>query len=115
MNHRPSDDPHGDPDPFVGNALRISCADAIELVTGYLDSSLDDADLQAFEEHTSLCEACQVYIDQVRRTIRITAAERDASVEVRPRDFPSLLELFAQQHPRAGDDSASSDQDGSAP
>ncbi|WP_278314748.1 zf-HC2 domain-containing protein [Lolliginicoccus levis] len=112
MNHHPGDATADEPDPFVDNALRISCADAIELVTDYLDNSLDDADLHAFEEHTSLCEACHVYIDQVRRTIRITAAGRDASVEVRPRDFPSLLELFAQQHPRTrdshGDDQAES-------
>nr|WP_225443096.1 zf-HC2 domain-containing protein [Lolliginicoccus lacisalsi] len=95
--------------------MRISCADAIELVTGYLDSSLDDADLQAFEEHTSRCEACQVYIDQVRRTIRITAAGRDTSVEVRPRDFPTLLELFAQQHPRTSNEPTGKDQDGATP
>src|SRR5918996_5589496 len=69
---------------FVDNELRITCADAIELVTDFLDDALSRDDLANFEAHLSLCEGCRAYLDQVRRTITITTQSRDQTVELTP-------------------------------
>jgi len=84
---------------FVENELRISCADAIELVTDFLDDALNLDDLANFEAHLSLCEGCRVYVDQLRRTITIVAESRDATVEVAPANFDQLVALFSQDPP----------------
>ena len=41
---------------FVDNELRITCADAVELVTDFLDEALSADDRANFETHLSLCE-----------------------------------------------------------
>lgn len=81
---------------FVDNELRITCADAVELVTDFLDDELSRGDLANFEAHLSLCEGCRVYLDQLRRTITITAASRDRTVELTPANFDQLLDRFAR-------------------
>lgn len=79
---------------FISNELRITCSDAVALVTDYLADALDESDLDRFEQHTRGCQACRVYVDQIRRTIRIAATTRDESVEVRPANFDALLAEF---------------------
>jgi predicted anti-sigma-YlaC factor YlaD len=84
---------------FVENELRISCADAIELVTDFLDDALSRDDLTNFEAHLSLCEGCRVYVDQLRRTITIVAESRDTAVRLAPPNFDQLVALFNQDPP----------------
>jgi predicted anti-sigma-YlaC factor YlaD len=86
---------------FVQNELRISCADAIELVTDFLDDALSHDDLTNFEAHLSLCEGCRVYVDQLRRTITIVAESRDTAVQLAPANFDELVALFNQPPPGA--------------
>lgn len=83
-------------DDFITNELRITCSDAVALVTDYLEDALAELDLDRFEQHTSACEACRVYVDQIRRTIRIAATARDASVEIHPANFDALMAGFCQ-------------------
>lgn len=83
-------------DDFVANELRITCSDAVALVTDYLEDALAESDLERFEQHTAECEACRVYVNQIRRTIRIAATTRDESVEIRPANFDSLMAEFEQ-------------------
>src|SRR5205823_12954349 len=52
--------------------LRITCADAIELMTDFLDDALSRRDLKNFQEHLTLCGRCRVYLDQIRRTTTLT-------------------------------------------
>jgi predicted anti-sigma-YlaC factor YlaD len=82
---------------FVDNELRITCADAIELVTDFLDDALSRHDMANFEAHLSLCEGCRAYLDQVRRTITIATESRDRTVELTPANFDQLLDLFTRQ------------------
>jgi anti-sigma factor RsiW len=42
----------------------------VELVTDYLEGRLDDAARQRFEAHVAECDACTLYIEQMRLTIR---------------------------------------------
>ena len=81
---------------FVANELRITCADAIEVMTDFLDDALSRDDLANFEAHLTLCEGCRVYLDQLRRTITITTESRDRTVELTPPSFDQLLDLFVR-------------------
>lgn len=82
---------------FVGNELRISCADAIELVTDFLDDALSHQDLENFEEHLARCEGCRVFLDQIRRTITLTAESSDMTVRMSPADFDQLAAAITRQ------------------
>jgi anti-sigma factor RsiW len=47
----------------------ISCQQLVELVTSYLDGSLDPESTQLFEEHLAVCPGCETYVEQFRVTI----------------------------------------------
>ncbi|TCC40332.1 anti-sigma factor family protein [Kribbella speibonae] len=65
----------------------MTCAEVVELVTAYLDGALDPETEQRFVEHLALCDGCEIYVEQIRRT----AAEvgqvepEDLSAETRDR------------------------------
>ncbi len=86
-----------DDNDFLRNDLRITCADAVELVTHYLDDALSTADLADFETHLGLCEGCQVFVDQVRKTVTLVSETADTSVEVLPANFDDLLVALGEQ------------------
>jgi hypothetical protein len=54
------------------NPLRISCADAVELGTLYLDGALAAHDREDYEVHLSRCNPCTVFLGQLRTTIELT-------------------------------------------
>jgi anti-sigma factor RsiW len=78
--------------------LAISCADALELMTDHLEGALSDADAARMRAHLHGCEACRVYLDQLRATIEIVheagAAEEFA---VDPERLDSLVDLFRSE------------------
>ncbi len=82
---------------FIRNDLRIACADAVELVTDYLDSALSESDRADFEVHLSLCEGCQVFVDQIRSTITLTSQSRDTTVRLEPANMDELLAALDEQ------------------
>jgi anti-sigma factor RsiW len=47
----------------------LTCQEMVELVTDYLEGRLDDAARERFEAHIAECDACTVYIEQMRQTI----------------------------------------------
>jgi anti-sigma factor RsiW len=47
----------------------LTCQQMVELVTDYLDGRLDDAARERFEAHVADCDACTLYIEQMRQTI----------------------------------------------
>jgi hypothetical protein len=75
----------------TGNSFSIRCADAVELVTDYLDEALNDTDLAAFEDHLDGCDGCTIFVDQIRMTIQLTNATNDKQLDIMPADFDSLL------------------------
>jgi len=83
---------------FVDNELRLTCADAVELVTDFLDDALSVSDLEDFVAHLSLCEGCQAFLDQTRRTIRLVSETSHDTIEVLPANFDRLAELLRQHH-----------------
>jgi len=79
---------------FVDNELRITCADAVELVTDFLDDALAPGDRANFETHLSLCEGCQAFLDQINKTITLTSASAETTIEVLPGNFDALLDAL---------------------
>ena len=47
----------------------MTCQEMVELVTDYLEGRMDDATRARFEEHVAECDACTLYIEQMRMTI----------------------------------------------
>jgi anti-sigma factor RsiW len=62
----------------------FTCAELVELVTDYLDDALSAGERMRFEEHLTICEGCDNYVDQMRKTITLTGRLRidDLSPEV---------------------------------
>lgn len=86
-----------DDNEFLRNDLRITCADAVELVTDYLDAALSESDRDDFETHLSLCEGCQVFVDQVRQTVTLTSQSRDTTIQLEPSNMDELLAALDEQ------------------
>ena len=63
----------------------LPCQDFVEVVTAYLEGTLSPTDHQRFEEHLEICEACAMYLDQIRETIALTGSVP------RPQDLPPDL------------------------
>lgn len=85
---------------FINNELRITCADAVELVTDYLESALNTSDLDDFETHLSLCEGCKVFVDQIRKTVTLTSHSLETTVELEPGNMDALLAALDEQAAR---------------
>ncbi len=47
----------------------LTCQEMVELVTDYLEGRMDDATRARFSEHVAECDACTLYIEQMRMTI----------------------------------------------
>jgi hypothetical protein len=47
----------------------VTCAELVELVTAFLEGTLDSETERRFVEHLALCEGCEIYLEQLRRTI----------------------------------------------
>jgi len=56
----------------VSAAEALSCQELTELVTDYLEGALPPAERSRFEEHLAECGNCEIYLEQIRATIRVT-------------------------------------------
>ena len=50
--------------------LTIHCQEIVELVTDYLEGALDPDMTAEVEAHLQLCDGCDIYVEQMRATIR---------------------------------------------
>ena len=51
------------------NSLQLSCRELVELVTDYLEGTLDPARLAALDAHLAGCDGCGTYVEQMRQTV----------------------------------------------
>jgi hypothetical protein len=65
----------------------ITCAELVELVSDYLESSLSADQASLFEQHLLFCDGCVNYTDQLRLTVAATGRLRkeDLPEETRAR------------------------------
>jgi hypothetical protein len=62
------------------SAIReLSCREIVELVTEFLEGTMDDPLRTAFEAHLAKCDGCTHYLEQMEATIRLAGSiEPDA-------------------------------------
>ncbi|MEB3049884.1 zf-HC2 domain-containing protein [Mycolicibacter sp. MYC123] len=70
----------------------MDCNELVELVTAYLDGSLDLETRARFDEHLLECDGCANYLQQFRVTIGTLGGIREAELTLEFR--AKLLEAF---------------------
>jgi anti-sigma factor RsiW len=70
----------------------MTCAEVVELVTAYLDGALDPVTEQRFVEHLELCDGCEIYVEQIRRTAAEVGQVEPENLSEETRD--RLLDAF---------------------
>ena len=53
----------------VAAADELRCQELVELITDYLEGTLAANDARRFEAHLAGCDACSIYVEQMRLTI----------------------------------------------
>jgi len=70
----------------------MSCRELVELVTAYLEGALPLEDRRRFELHLADCDGCTMYVEQMRRTIKLTGTLRVDDIS--PEAEAALLHVF---------------------
>ena len=76
----------------MSTSQALSCQELTELVTDYLEDALRPAEHARFEEHLAECGNCEIYLEQIRSTIRLTGTL--APEELSPEAEEALLHAF---------------------
>ena len=73
----------------------LACAELVELVTAYLDGSLDAETRARFDMHLLDCEGCQNYLQQFRTTVTtLGQVDDNGPVDLDPVFRAKLLDAF---------------------
>ena len=74
----------------------LSCRELVDLVTDYLEGALSDLDERRFEGHIAGCEACTMYLDQMRDTLEMLGHLTTDSIS--PEAERELVAAFRDWH-----------------
>ena len=69
----------------------MTCQELVERVTDYLEGRLAPLEVEQLKAHLQHCDGCTEYIEQMRATIKVTAAVR--RLEAAP-DREALRQAF---------------------
>lgn len=90
-------DPGTTPDALHDAAVRLACAELVEILTDYLEGVLPARDAAVIEAHLALCPGCAAYLAQMRATIRVLG---HVPVEtLSPEATATLLAAFRERGP----------------
>jgi predicted anti-sigma-YlaC factor YlaD len=70
----------------------LTCQQAVELVTNYLEGALPRRQRRRFEEHLRSCANCSTYLEQIRTTIRLTG--RLEADQLEPETREGIIDLY---------------------
>lgn len=70
----------------------VSCQQAVELVTDYLEGSLPGRERRRFERHLGACDGCSAYLEQVRAVL--TATGKVGPEDLDQATLEGLVQLF---------------------
>jgi anti-sigma factor RsiW len=70
----------------------MNCNELVELVSAYLEGTLDAQTLARFEDHLQACDGCENYLQQFRATLATLGKIRDDQLDPAFRD--RLLTAF---------------------
>ena len=79
--------------------LAITCQQAVELMTDYLEGALPDDERRRFEQHLSLCDACTHYLEEMRAASAALAELPPEPVDADVR--AQLIELYRATRPES--------------
>jgi hypothetical protein len=71
----------------------LPCQEFVELVTDYLEEVLPSDVRERFEAHLRVCDGCELYLGQMRLTVRAAAHRRTEPLPAATRE--KLLAGFA--------------------
>jgi len=75
------------------NAIReLSCQEIVELVTEFLEGTMDSPLRTAFDAHLAKCDGCTEYLEQIEATIRVAGTIEPEALS--PQFVAGLLEAF---------------------
>jgi anti-sigma factor RsiW len=72
--------------------VTVSCKELVEVITDYLEGTMDAADRARFEAHLEECPYCVTYLEQMRETIDALGELSEESLAPDARD--ELLHAF---------------------
>ena len=72
--------------------VSMTCQQLVELVTDYLEGTLDGTARQRFEDHLAGCTGCQNYVAQMRTTIKLVGKLSEADLTLSMQN--ELLTVF---------------------
>jgi hypothetical protein len=75
---------------------KLTCKEAVELVTEYLEESLLSEMENRFNQHLDSCPGCTIYVDQMRRTLHTLRRLTDEATPGEEKE--QLLQLFQAWH-----------------
>jgi anti-sigma factor RsiW len=70
----------------------VSCKELVEVITDYLEGTMEAADRARFEAHLEECPYCVTYLEQMRNTIAVLGELSEQSLDPDARD--ELLHAF---------------------
>ena len=70
----------------------LSCQEIVELVTEYVEGTMDAGLRAAFELHLTKCDGCSNYLEQIEVTIRLSGTIRPEALS--PQFQAGLIEAF---------------------
>jgi len=74
----------------------MTCTEFVELVTAYLDGSLDPATAHRFVAHLAECPGCDRYLEQIRQTV--AELGQPSLHRLSPQARGALLDAFRDWH-----------------
>ena len=58
----------------------MTCQELVELISEYLDGTLEASERSRFDAHLRTCSGCEAYIEQMRMTIRLLGKLTEESI-----------------------------------
>lgn len=81
----------------------LTCQQAVELVTGYLEGTLTRSQRRRFETHVAGCPDCPEYLAQMRAVIALAGSVTPDDLTPRMRsEFISIYRRWRADEPPAG-------------
>ena len=71
---------------------QLTCKELVELVTDYLEGAMSPCERTRFDEHLKSCPFCQIYLEQIRQTIRAVGHLPEQTLSAQARE--TLLTHF---------------------
>ena len=67
--------------------------DVVELITSYLEGTMEPGEREAFERHVEMCNGCQEYLERVRTVTALSG--RPPAETLSPEYQQHLAEVFS--------------------